>query len=122
VLRTFAFHGGDTTSGALEITDRTESGAVIGKPRRTERRWTKFQAQASYPRSSTIITQDDADTPAGDFDCWLYTVREKQDGRVTVRREWYAWSLPGPPVRTIEQVDGKTVLTTTLVEVMLPRR
>jgi hypothetical protein len=117
VLQTFRFGNADEKGVTLEVTVRREDGTTIGSPRTTRESWKGFQSHASYPAAATKITVESIRTPAGSFDCWLYTV-DRGEGKMT--RAWFAQKLPGPPVWMIESAGGKDVFTMTLIENFAP--
>lgn len=95
-------------------------GHPFGEQRRTRARWEALQAHASFPESRTTIRPTRHTTPAGTFDCWLYEVRERRDGRRghrrhRVRRYWFAKPLPGPPIQLDQRVGGKLTFRMVLV-------
>lgn len=68
--------------------------------------WGDLVRHAHFPDSQTKRTDAEIKVPAGTFDCWLYTVTERTDGKETVNRYWFAKTLPGAPVRHEVLVDG----------------
>jgi hypothetical protein len=110
VYQTLRFLGGDAGHAELELVTEGE------KPSRTRAPWTELQSHASFPAAATGITRETVRTPAGRFDCWLYTVRTSQNGKIRVTRLYFARDLPGPPVRRTVEIDGQSVHTMTLVE------
>jgi hypothetical protein len=77
--------------------------------------WVDFQAQASFPEIDTKITDETIETPAGKFECRVYTVR-KREGDPAVFRLYFAKNLAGHPIKMTIEEDGKATLTMTLVE------
>ena len=73
--------------------------------------WLELQGHASYPAAATRIEEDEVDVPAGLLDCLRYTVED--GGEVSTM--WFARSIPGPPVKVVETVDGRVTQTTELV-------
>ena len=103
-------------------------GAPTGEPRSQRFTWVRLQEHASYPAAETQVTQETIEVPAGPFACMCYTTTQteevvgKVDGRdvrtprVTVMKRWFAWALPGPPVKTEERLEGEIVSSMELVE------
>jgi hypothetical protein len=102
-----------TFTGAVFVASMsTLEGQPVGEPVRARATWVDLQEHASHPESSTVITEADVRVPAGSFDCWVYTVTTGSD----VQRLYFARSLPGPPVRAVQEVDGEVRMDMKLVE------
>jgi len=88
-----------------------------GKPKTTKDRqaWVDFQTQASFLEIDTKITDETIETPAGKFECRVYTV-QKREGDPAVVRMYFAKKLPGHPVKMTSEENGKIVFTMTLLE------
>lgn len=96
-------------------------GTPLGNPQTAVATWQELQAHASFPASSTTISHAPLTTPAGTFDCWVYDVSTELDnGSTQKRRFWFARSLPGPPVRVEQTLDGEQIYAMTLQSVTLP--
>jgi hypothetical protein len=54
-------------------------------------------------------------TPAGEFDCMVYTVTQEAAGVETVRVFHFAKRLPGPPVKMTQSIAGKQAMSMTLL-------
>jgi len=75
----------------------------------------ELQAHASFPSKDTHIFEDRCQVPAGSFDCWVYRVRRRENGKLHELRYWFAKELPGPPVLLEEERAGTRTLTMTLL-------
>jgi len=75
--------------------------------------WAKLQLHGFFPKAATTITEETILVPAGKFACLVYTVK-KGDG--TVSRYYFAKDLPGAPVLTTIEKDGKRRKSSTLIE------
>ena len=58
--------------------------------------WEELRMHAVFPASQTVREEVKLTTDLGEFDCWLYTVVDPQSD--TVKRLWFAKTLPGPPL------------------------
>jgi len=116
VRQTMRFLKCDAEGADLEVSRAKADGTAIGEPVTRRGTWKEFQAHGSFPEAATKVTEEALETPAGKFDCWLYTVTEEEEGSKSVQRYWFAKKLPGPPVRMTTEIDGKVVSTMTLVE------
>lgn len=94
--------------GAIIERGSLDSAADAERDRST---WSELQAHAAFPTVATTIDPDTIDIPLGVLDCHRYTVRD--DDRVFVF--WFAPKYPGMPVRIVEQNDGRTISTTTMI-------
>jgi hypothetical protein len=109
-------------SGDLETAERTRwteelDGTVRGEPEVIRSTWVGFQSHASYPQERTTIATDSVITPAGVFDCWVYTLTN-DDGSTT--RASFAKGLPGPPVLLETAARGEVVFRMVLLETIEP--
>ncbi len=110
------FINGDRESGGFQSATMDAEGKQVGKPQTARAKWSQLQAHASFPEAATRISSESYTTPAGTFDCWLYVVTGEKEGKKDVQSFWFAKSLPGPPIRFLQTVDGKQVFLMTLVE------
>jgi hypothetical protein len=115
-LLAFRFQGGDEESSKLEIVTTDLEGEELSPPRAGGSKWTELQAHASYPADGTTITTEMLTTPAGTFECWLYTVSR---GELTTKA-WFAKDLPGPPVQSITTKGETEQVRMTLIEQKMP--
>jgi hypothetical protein len=107
------FLGADARGAKIQSFLTRADGVQSGSGEDMSGTWEEFQSHASYPAEQTVITSDRVNVPAGEFDCWLYRVREEPD---TVLRFWFAKDLPGPPVRVEIERSGAVDLDMQLVE------
>jgi len=107
IFRTTRFVSADKEGTVMETVTTGADGKPIGKRQMVIARWKDLQAHASFPGDRTEIRTEKYTTPAGTFDCWLYTVKETTAGKTNAKRLWFAFSLPGPPVCYEETVDGQ---------------
>ena len=83
---------------------------------RVESTWDELVAHASYPAASTDITEETVDTPAGSFECFVYSVTvDSADGKLWTH-VYFAKSMPGAPVLLIVEIDGRWSSTMTLTD------
>jgi hypothetical protein len=99
-------------SATAEAIDLDGEGQPLGEPQRGTSTWAELVAHASYPRASTVISDETIEVPAGKFACMLYTVVE---GPMR-KRTYFARELPGAPVLMVVEQDGQVVQTLTLLK------
>lgn len=106
----------DDSGATLERSALALDGSPLGEPDLDRVTWLDLQGHASFPAADTEIEPDRIETPLGDLECLRYTVREGAAEKVF----WFAKDLPGMPVRFLTRIDGKVVMTATVVESTLP--
>lgn len=106
----------DDSGATLERSALALDGSPLGEPDLDRVTWLDLQGHASFPASDTEIEPDRIETPLGDLECLRYTVREGAAEKVF----WFAKDLPGMPVRFLTRIDGKVVMTVTVVESTVP--
>lgn len=108
--------GGKTTERILTFTKVDDAGAELytGGERPTKRvGWITLQKHMEFPAGPTSTYEEVTKTPAGKFNCVVYTVKG-EDGEIATYH--FAKELPGPPVLFFVSRDGKRLRTNTLVE------
>lgn len=99
-------------SGALvETTVMNARGEAAGEPRLKRVSWEDLERHAHFPPRTTVVDKP-CRTPAGSFECLVYTVRDA-DGET---RFFFAKSLPGAPVRVTADRSGREVMVMELLE------
>lgn len=78
--------------------------------------WRDLQAHASWPADIVVTSEQTLKTPAGTFDCMHYVVTREDTKLPAEDRYWFAWDLPGPPVKLERYVKGTLAFTMTLVK------
>ncbi|WP_428267844.1 hypothetical protein [Haliangium sp.] len=78
--------------------------------------WDELVAHAAYPEAATEITETPLSTPAGDFDCLLYTVTGVGPNADQDLHVYFARELPGAPVKMEVSTDGEVVFSMLLIE------
>jgi hypothetical protein len=92
-----------------------DDGKVFGKPEMQSSTWDELRMTASWPKEQVTITDATAETPAGSFACRRYVVVEKTDEGEKRTTAHFARSLPGPPVELMVELDGKLLMSMTLL-------
>jgi len=87
-------------------------GRRVSDRERERSTWLALQEHASFPRASTVTTEEELEIPAGSFACLRYT-RADPDA---IWRFWFALDLPGQPVRYEREASGQIVFSATLIE------
>ncbi|MEM9488627.1 MAG: hypothetical protein AAGC55_05755 [Myxococcota bacterium] len=106
----------DERGATLQQAMYDADGKPAGQAQTSEVTWPELVGHANYPREATVISDARIETPAGAFDCMLYTVTEQVDGRTQVTRAYFARELPGAPVVMRIEVAGQPMISMTLVE------
>jgi len=107
--------GVDATGARLQSLLTTQDGVQSGSTESMNLTWEEFQSHSSFPADSTRIRAERIRVPAGDYDCWVYEVAEKD----SLTTYWFARMLAGPPVRVEVRQGGKQTLEMELVELRL---
>ena len=110
------FVNGTKETAGFEMTMLDTNGNPMGQKRTATAKWNELQAHASFPAADTTITNTQYTTPAGAFDCWLYTVKSEKEGKPIISKFYFAKSLPGPPVYFTQESDGTAIFIMTLME------
>ena len=97
----------------IQVKRMNAKGSLLARPETTTQTWEELRDHASFPAALTSRTKESVDTPAGRFDCWLYTIRRDQAGVPTIARFWFAFNRPGPPV--IYETEQHGVITSRMV-------
>ena len=88
------------------------TGKPFAKPGSARATWKTLQSHGSFPKANTTITDGVVETPAGRFECRVYTVTVPSGKRVL----YFANGLAGQPVKFLAfDHDGKQMLSVTLV-------
>ncbi len=91
-------------------------GRPKGEPKTQTHTWSELRDHALFPAANTTIEDIVQKTPAGEFDCWLYTVQTEAGER----RFYFAKDKPGAPIEYGTWKDGEPVQRTVLMEVTIP--
>jgi hypothetical protein len=110
------FVNGTKETAGFQMIMLDKDGNPMGKKRTATAKWTGLQAHASFPASNTTITQTTYTTPAGTFDCLLYTVKGEKEGKPLISKYYFAKSLPGPPIYFTQETDGTATFIMTLMK------
>ncbi|MCA9584450.1 MAG: hypothetical protein KC657_03745 [Myxococcales bacterium] len=116
--RTFKYRvegGGEKKERVLTFTKVDDAGAEIytGGDRPTKRiGWIVLQKHMEFPQDHATTHEEVTKTPAGKFNCVVYTVTGDDDEISTYH---FAKELPGPPVLFFVSKGGKRLRTNTLI-------
>src|SRR5688572_11900462 len=80
-VRRLKFTEVDDTKATTEAINLAEDGTPMGEAEVKRTTWPEFVSHASWPKDSTAITEEKITVGAGEYDCMLYTVDEKKDGK-----------------------------------------
>lgn len=106
--------------GTLWQQKESLDGQPLGPPEEAEERWEDLRDHATFPAAETTIAEEELVTPAGRFDCWLYTVVTRAEGRTVESRFHFAKLKPGAPVRYERLEDGRRSMLMALQSYALP--
>lgn len=132
MLQRWRFDLGDAEGVTWTAQRLKPDGTPEGEPRAQRHEWVSLQAHASFLAAETQVRDETIETPVGTFACMRYTVTRSKvvmgevDGKtvntpsVSVTDSWFAYALPGPPVKQEEHVDGRLVSSMELVEHEMP--
>ena len=108
-VRVTRFSNGDEDGADQESWNETPDGIRLTDTETGHSIWRELQGHASMPADRTNVTEEEIEIPAGRYACLRYT-RTDEDG---VRDFWFAKSAPGMPLKFEQQVEGKTVFSST---------
>ena len=91
-----------------------DDGTVVREDGPATATWRELSDHARFPSSRTARSESRVNTPAGEFDVWLYEVDSEQEG-APVQRFFFAKNLPGPPVLLEVEHNGQVVTRMVLV-------
>ncbi|MDJ0521976.1 MAG: hypothetical protein QNJ90_07860 [Planctomycetota bacterium] len=120
LLYRWRFDGGDAEGVTFSSQPLKPDGTARGEPGAQRALWTRLQEHASFPSSETKVTEETIEVPAGTFACMRYTVTVAAEGRTVVTDSWFAWALPGPPVKQVTLRNGEPASKMELVENEMP--
>jgi hypothetical protein len=112
VVRISRYVETDTDGAVQETWTEDREGRRLSDPERERSTWLELQEHASFPRATTVRTEEELEIPAGRFGCLRYT-RTDPDA---IWRFWFARDLPGQPVRYEREASGQIVFSATLIE------
>jgi hypothetical protein len=98
-------------------TDCDEHGLETGEPSPTNVTWQQLQSHASWPATDVTASEAKMKVPAGTYECMHYVIKRKNAQGVGEDKFWFAWDLPGPPVRMERSAGGQVKVTMTLMKV-----
>jgi hypothetical protein len=98
----------DSEGVSIESVSIDGLGELITEPTVQRSGWTELRDHASFPADRTTRNRESRQTLLGDFDGWLYTVEDSEQG--TMSRFFFADSLPGAPVHFDVVKDGSVLM------------
>jgi len=111
-----SFTGGDDHHTTFESYNMDAEGKQLGEKMTGQNKWVELQAHASFPASQTTIRPEILELSGQKLDCWLYVVQSEKAGHAHESRYWFDKKRPGPPVLMKQTVDGRLVLSMTIVD------
>jgi len=112
----FAFDNSDGIGTDFSVTVTPEQDTPLAKPRPNRLEWSSLQRHAHYPERTTVIENETITVKAGTFRCMRYTVTSIDDGKAGVGSYWFAYDLPGPPIKWVQRVDDVVVRSMELIQ------
>lgn len=114
------FKAVDATKATIVATFLDAKGQPTGDREETDVAWEDMRLQNEHPKAHTKRTEGELVTPAGTFQCWIYTVSSVPDDSEIEMGDtvfWYAKDRPGPAVKIEARLkDGKVAYALTVVE------
>ena len=104
----------------IEAVRGNAQGGELQEPRVERATWTELRDHATFLAHLSERTRATCSVPAGDFRCWLYTVRMKEGDASIVRRFYFADEKPGAPVYFETEANGTRVMSSELLEFHSP--
>lgn len=121
-FRWFKFTGGDADEASFAVGHSAAATEEPAKWTPLKAPWAGLQSHGSFPKAQTQVTFERVATSIGTHDCVLYTITNDKGASPKVTRFWFAFDLPGPPVRQTVTEDGKIVMSTEIVRNTPPTR
>lgn len=114
------FEFGDSNEDSVMLAARITGldGKQVQDTSATRVPWHELRDHARFPASACSKSEARISTPAGEFDCWLYTVDDAEHG--TVNRFWFAKQRAGSPVVMTVMNSGTEVYRMELQSVRSP--
>ncbi len=116
VQKRFRFLAVDDERATIITELLDQNGKTIGTPENASSTWEELRRHASFPIEATTIEEATAETPAGSFASWRYTVVEKTEEGTKRTVAYFAKDLPGPPVDLTVETNGQLVMTMSLLD------
>jgi hypothetical protein len=110
------FARSDDVAVVLESWTTDDAGRIVGEPVSTRAEWSEL-VESLIPPGGAVVTEARYELPAGEFDCWDYTVVAEG----VTRRFSFAKDLPGAPVLSVEEQGGKVTRRIALQSVIRPQ-
>ena len=110
----------DPTKARFSSRQESTEGELVKDEGIVEVEWSTLQAHASFPAQPTTIVEELLTLEDTEYDCWKYTmVRTMKPTPVTTATVtmtlWFAKDMPGPPIKMIQEMDGKQSFAMTLM-------
>jgi hypothetical protein len=107
----------DEDGCVIATTVHDEKGALIRDEGTNAATWAELLSHGRFPAATTERSDSSVEVPAGRFETWLFTVRDKaKDGAPIVKRLHFAKTMPGPPVLLTIEGAGAEIFRMTMVE------
>lgn len=116
-FKLWTFHDQTAEGCTFRQSDSDAKGVATGEPSESKATWKKLQSHASWAAAETTATEARMKVPAGSYECMHYVVKRTGAQGSGEDKSWFAWDLPGPPVRMERYVNGRLVFTMTLMKV-----
>ena len=93
-----------------------EAGVENGTKKSNQVTWKELQSHASWPTQNVTGSNAKLKTPAGTYDCMHYVVTQDGAAGPAEYHYWFAYDLPGPPIRLEQYVRGTLKVTITTIK------
>lgn len=97
----------DGEGADIEYLEIDADGKPIGPPQVRRSLWVELRDHARFPADACTRTEETRQTPLGEHDGWVYTLRD--DANKVVTEFFFAHDLPGAPVSMVVRQDGQVI-------------
>ena len=115
-IRVARYVGADAEAAVQESWEETLAGERLDEPERNRETWLELQDHASFPSANTAVSEETIEIPLGRFKCVRYA-QTVDDG---MRTFWFAFDLPGQPIRWEIRAGDRVILSVEVLENISP--
>lgn len=78
----------------------------IGKPKEKTEKWADYMAKMKFTKADTTVSEESIETPAGKFDCKVYTQVQKRGGGEMTIKFYFPKDKPGMLAKVTGEGNG----------------
>lgn len=117
VIERWAFVSSTSTVTTIETERFAEDGTALGPKERGTSAWAELAEHGHFPADKTTYEEVELEATIGKKKCRLYKVQGKDaQGEATSSSFYFAWDLPGPPIRFETWKNGKRIFLGEMLE------